>query len=66
MAALFALDQGFPLPIVDVLDEYTGARRPTKTLSGGETFLASLSLALALADQLVLPHGRDDHRRQRQ
>jgi len=27
--------------------------RPARTLSGGETFLASLALALALADQLV-------------
>jgi len=29
-------------------------RRPARTLSGGETFLASLALALALADQLAL------------
>jgi exonuclease SbcC len=28
--------------------------RPARTLSGGETFLASLALALALADQLTL------------
>ncbi len=35
-----------------------GERRPAKSLSGGETFLASLSLALALADQVTAAAGR--------
>jgi exonuclease SbcC len=42
---------------LDVLDEYTGVRRPTKTLSGGESFMASLALALGLADVVSAESG---------
>jgi exonuclease SbcC len=42
---------------LDVLDAYSGNVRPAKTLSGGETFLASLALALGLADVVASETG---------
>jgi exonuclease SbcC len=42
---------------LDVLDDYSGQIRPAKTLSGGETFLASLALALGLADVVAAETG---------
>ena len=40
-----------------VFDEYTGRVRSTDSLSGGETFLASLALALGLADVVTAETG---------
>ncbi|MGW6422681.1 AAA family ATPase [Nocardia sp. NPDC055053] len=42
---------------LDVRDDYTGAIRSAKTLSGGETFMASLALALGLADVVAAESG---------
>ncbi|MFD0453702.1 SbcC/MukB-like Walker B domain-containing protein [Rhodococcus aetherivorans] len=42
---------------LDIHDEYTGAVRSTKTLSGGESFQASLALALGLADVVAAESG---------
>lgn len=40
-----------------VVDEWTGVARETSTLSGGESFLASLALALGLADVVQAESG---------
>jgi DNA repair protein SbcC/Rad50 len=40
-----------------VVDGWTGRERPPATLSGGETFLASLALALGLADVVAAEAG---------
>ncbi|TDP42389.1 AAA family ATPase [Nocardia ignorata] len=42
---------------LDVRDDYTGSVRSAKTLSGGETFMASLALALGLADVVATEAG---------
>lgn len=42
---------------LNVLDHYKGAQRSVKTLSGGESFQASLALALGLADEMQASAG---------
>lgn len=37
---------------LNVIDHYVGSERSVKTLSGGETFMASLCLALGLSDEI--------------
>ncbi|RKQ37165.1 SMC family ATPase [Kocuria tytonis] len=45
---------------LEIDDSWTGARRGTETLSGGESFFTSLALALALADVVRAEAGGRD------
>ncbi|KQR82575.1 chromosome segregation protein SMC [Arthrobacter sp. Leaf337] len=45
---------------LEVVDQWTGQRRDTSTLSGGESFMASLALALGLADVVQQESGGVD------
>lgn len=42
---------------IDIFDRYSGKQRSVKTLSGGETFKASLALALGLSDVIQSQQG---------
>jgi exonuclease SbcC len=42
---------------LEIMDAWSGLVRPAKTLSGGESFLASLALALGLADVVAAEAG---------
>lgn len=42
---------------IEVYDDFTGKERPAASLSGGETFMAALSMALGLSDRVQSESG---------